>query len=303
MTIEQAIETAIGYETRVRDVYRNAAEKSGSDIGKGFFAMMADEEQGHLDYLNNLVGQAHRYLYGLPTVSGSQVKHFFIDTFPGILLQCWQYIAASAILFFLPLVISLLVTYRNPDYARYVMPKQVLEQMEISYEKEVNRQGGIGTGTFAASYYIQHNTTIALLSFATGILFGIGTVYFLIYNGVAIGAIAGYINALGYGGNFWNFVCAHSVMELTGLVIAGAAGLLLGFSIIKANKYKRRDWLKLQKVKILTLLSPGVILLAIAAVIEGNISPSGLPFAVKAAIALFSTGILIYYFVIVPLKK
>jgi len=54
VTIEQAIETAIGYETRVRDIYRNAAEKSGSDIGKGFFSMMADEEQGHLDYLNNL---------------------------------------------------------------------------------------------------------------------------------------------------------------------------------------------------------------------------------------------------------
>jgi len=253
-----------------------------------------------LDYLNNLVGQAHRYLYGLPTVSGSQIKNFFLSTLPTILAQCWQYVCASAILFFLPLIISFIVVYRQPEYAKRVMPVQVLEQMEASYKEEINSKQGAGIGAFKASYYIQHNTTIAFFSFAAGVLLGIGTIYFLIYNGIAIGTIAGYITSLGYGTNFWNFVCAHSVAELSGLVIAGAAGLLLGFSIIKANKYQRGDWLKFQKVKILTLLCPSVFLLATAAIIEGNISPSGIPFHVKAVIALISAGILLYYFFIFP---
>lgn len=255
-----------------------------------------------LTYLNNLVGQAHRYLYGLPLLSGSQVKLFFTRTLPGILIECAQFVCASAILFLLPAIISYVVTFRQPDYARYVMPEIVLEQMEANYKNEINSKRGPGTGAYAASFYIQHNTTIAFFSFASGVFLGAGTIYFLIYNGVAIGSIAGYINALGYGGNFWNFVCAHSVMELSGLIIAGAAGLLLGFSIIKANKYYRREWLKLQKVKILTLLCPAVILLAIAAIIEGNISPSGLPFAFKALVAILSACVLFYYFVILPRK-
>lgn len=253
-----------------------------------------------LTYLNNLVGQAHRYLYGLPMISGSQVKLFFTRTLPGILKDCVHYVSASAILFLLPTIISFIVTCQQPEYARFVIPGIILEQMEASYKTEIDHKMGVGTGAFAASFYIQHNTTIAFFSFASGVLFGIGTIYFLVYNGIAIGAIAGYINASGYGENFWNFVCAHSVMELTGLIIAGAAGLLLGFSIIKAHKYYRGEWLKLQKVRILTLLCPSVFLLFIAALIEGNISPRGFPFGVKAIVAIISACILVYYFVILP---
>ncbi|MBN2534089.1 MAG: stage II sporulation protein M [Spirochaetales bacterium] len=253
-----------------------------------------------INYLNNLVGQAHRYLYGLPMIPGSQVKHFFTYDLPGILTNCGKYVCASAILFLLPTIVSYVVIYREPGYARFVMPEIVLEQMEASYQSEINSSAGPGTGAYKASFYIQHNTTIAFFSFAAGVLLGIGTIFFLVYNGIAIGTIAGYINALGYGANFWNFVCAHSVMELTGLIIAGAAGLLLGFSIIKANKYYRREWLKLQKVRILTLLCPSVFLLAIAAIIEGNISPTNLPFGIKVIVAIASACALLYYFVIMP---
>ncbi|MBN2444203.1 MAG: stage II sporulation protein M [Spirochaetales bacterium] len=256
-----------------------------------------------LTYLNNLVGEAHLNLYSFPPITGAQVKHFFTSSLPRILIESRKYVIASAILFFLPLVISLVVTYRHPEYARFIMPGEVLEQMESSYQQEIDREGGIGTGAYASSYYIQHNTTIAFFSFAAGVLLGIGTVFFLIYNGIAIGTIAGYITGLGYGENFLNFVCGHSVMELTGLVIAGAAGLLLGFSIIKANKYNRRDWLKLQKERILTLLCPSVFLLACAALIEGNISPTNLPLGIKAFVALLSAGFLIYYFGIIPYLK
>jgi uncharacterized membrane protein SpoIIM required for sporulation len=266
-------------------------------------AKMLELSPDVLDYLNNLVGQAHQYLYNMPVISWTQVKHFFTHTLPNILRDCIQYVAASAVLFLLPGIISFFVIFREPGYAQYVMPRAVLEQMEASYESEINGNRGPGTGAFAASYYIQHNTTIAFFSFAAGVLLGIGTIFFLVYNGIAIGSIAGYINALGYGENFWNFVCAHSVMELSGLIIAGAAGLLLGFSLIKANKYYRREWLKLQKERILILLCPSVFLLALAAIIEGNISPSSLPFWVKAAVALFSGCIVLYYFIIIPYKQ
>ncbi len=52
MTIEEAIQTAIEYETNVQDVYHGAMKESRDPVGKRVFKVLADEEQGHLDYLN-----------------------------------------------------------------------------------------------------------------------------------------------------------------------------------------------------------------------------------------------------------
>lgn len=51
MEMEKAIQTAIGYETKIRDIYRNAAQSVLDPEGRRFFKMMGDDEQYHLDYL------------------------------------------------------------------------------------------------------------------------------------------------------------------------------------------------------------------------------------------------------------
>ena len=52
MTVEEAIVTALQYETKVRDHYLWATSEAGDPQGKVFFEMLAKEEQGHVDYLN-----------------------------------------------------------------------------------------------------------------------------------------------------------------------------------------------------------------------------------------------------------
>ena len=53
MTLEEAITTALEYETRVRDAYRTAADQAGDKVGKKVFGLLGDEEQGHVDYLQS----------------------------------------------------------------------------------------------------------------------------------------------------------------------------------------------------------------------------------------------------------
>ena len=271
-----------------------------SDLAEARMLKLSPDVQ---DYLNNLVAQAHRFLYSFPPVEKGKAGAFFRKTLPGVLGKYRQFVLTSAILFFGSFFITFVVTMNTPSLARLIMPGSVLEQMESSYESSIGRDGGVGTGAFAASFYIQHNITIAFFSFASGVLLGLGTVYFLVYNGIALGAVAGYINALGYGANFWNFVTAHSVMELSGLVVAGAAGLFMGYSILRARRYYRTDWLRIVKGEILTLLLPAIIMLAIAALIEGNISPSRLPYPVKAGTAIVSACAIIIYFVYLPIAQ
>jgi len=51
MTIEEAIKTAIDYETRIRDIYRDAADRISEPAGKRIFQMLRDDEQHHVEYL------------------------------------------------------------------------------------------------------------------------------------------------------------------------------------------------------------------------------------------------------------
>ncbi len=53
MTIEEAIKTALEFETQVRQVYHDAAESASDPVGKRIFKVLAEEEQGHLEYLRH----------------------------------------------------------------------------------------------------------------------------------------------------------------------------------------------------------------------------------------------------------
>lgn len=57
MTVEEAINTAIEYETRVRDVYAGAVERTTDPVGKRIFKVLAGEEQHHLEYLQAKLDQ------------------------------------------------------------------------------------------------------------------------------------------------------------------------------------------------------------------------------------------------------
>ena len=57
MNVEEALQTAIEYETELRDIYLEAAEAEDDDKGRKFFQSMGKDEQGHLDYLNDRLKQ------------------------------------------------------------------------------------------------------------------------------------------------------------------------------------------------------------------------------------------------------
>ncbi len=256
-----------------------------------------------LDYLNNIVGQAHKYLYSFPPLKKSSIKLFFTRKLPHIFFKSKHFIALSAFLFLTSFFISFFVVLNNPKAASSVVPKGVLHQMEQSYSEPIGKTNSAAYGTMASTFYIQHNISIAFMSFAAGVLFGLGSIYFLIYNGIILGSIFGYIFALGHGKNIMRFVTAHTFFEITGLILAGAAGLLLGFTIIKATRYYRKDSLKLQKKNIFHLVFASALLLFFAALIEGFISPSNISYSARLVVALISFCSLLIYFVIYPLSQ
>jgi len=130
-------------------------------------------------------------------------------------------------------------------------------------------------------------------------LFGIGTLFFMLFNGVYIGTVAGHLTHLGFNDTFWGFVAGHSAFELTAIVISGAAGLKLAMALIAPGR----------KTRILALIDNGKIgikimygaatLFIMAAFIEAFWSSMTLDVGIKYAVAAGLWTLLIAYLCLV----
>jgi uncharacterized membrane protein SpoIIM required for sporulation len=116
----------------------------------------------------------------------------------------------------------------------------------------------------------------------------------MVFNGLIIGGLTGLTAHYGVGFELWTFVIGHGIIELSTIFIAGGAGLMLGWAIIRPGLMSRRDALTVAARKAVRLVIGCVPLLVIAGVIEGFISPAeGIPWPVKWGIGLGS-GLLLY---------
>jgi uncharacterized membrane protein SpoIIM required for sporulation len=125
-----------------------------------------------------------------------------------------------------------------------------------------------GSNWMMFGFYIMNNIGIAFQCYATGILLGIGSVYFIAMNGAFGGAIAGYVASAGFGGTFFSFVATHSAFELTAIVLCGAAGLRIGRAVLLPGRLPRTAALELAAKDTSIIVFGSAVMLVIAAAIE-----------------------------------
>jgi uncharacterized membrane protein SpoIIM required for sporulation len=135
-------------------------------------------------------------------------------------------------------------------------------------------------------YYIRHNVGLAFQCFAGGLMGGIGSLFFLSFNGASIGALAGYLTERGLGPTFYSFVVTHGAFELTAIVLSGAAGLRIGHALIAPGPMSRRQALVLAAKESIVVIYGTALLLFIAAAVEAFWSSAAwIPLPLKYSIA------------------
>jgi uncharacterized membrane protein SpoIIM required for sporulation len=249
------------------------------------------------DYLNNLVARGHGEIYRSSATPLSAIATFFTTTFPQTFRATWPYTLASFLMFFLPALLAFVIAYRDTESAVLLVPgiEPVIANIRAGEEwwLSINEIGRAGS----SAMIMTNNIRVTFLAFAGGVLLGFLTLYILAQNGLLIGAVAGAAQRFDFADNLWGFIAAHGMVELSVIFIAGGAGLQLGWAVFRPGLLTRRAALVVAARRAFNLLVGCVPLLVLAGIIEGFISPSSLPVAVKLVVS-FGSGILLYGYLI-----
>lgn len=245
-----------------------------------------------LAFLDGLVSRAHNAIYGAePFRLPDFLAGIFVE-FPRALRRNWIFFLASTALFCVPLALGVLAGLGSREVASSIMPAAALEQMVDMYSTGFDDGRATGTDAQMAGFYVYNNVGIAFRCFATGILFCLGSVFFLVYNGLTIGVVTGFVVAAGYGGNILTFMCGHAPFELTAILIAGGAGLQMGWALVDTGGRTRIGSLRQAAPEIARLVIGAAAMLVVAAAVEAFWSPSSLAPPIKwTAAAIFTVAV------------
>ena len=244
-------------------------------------------------YLHDLVARAHNVVY---RGRGFNFRRWAMDLLADLprRLRSDPTLRVSALVFYGSFLAFGIIGAARPDLAAKIVGESTLEMYDEMYAKSHDR--GFGESSFMTGFYIKHNASIGLNCFAWGLTFCIMTLYLLFSNGMQLGVVFGHMALMTpQRDHFYTFVTAHAPFELTAIVFSGAAGLRLGWGLIETKGQTRLASLRREAKLSLPTVGAATFLFVLAAFLEGFVSPSALPYAVKAGIALTCATLLAAY--------
>lgn len=232
-----------------------------------------------VDHLDHLVVRAHQQLYRRKHAVLHQLLQFVVHGFPARVRAEKHAVFWAALFFVGPALGFFLGILFKPELVYTVLAPMQTAEMEMMYDPDnrvlgAARDSDTNWGMFG--FYIYNNISVAFRTFASGLMLGVGSGFFLVYNGALIGAVAGHLTNVGFTTTFYTFVVGHGSFELTAIVLAGAAGLKLGYSLLVPGQLTRLDALKRAARVAIELVYGVVLMLLIAAFIEAFWSSNNL---------------------------
>lgn len=233
--------------------------------------------------LSQLVAAAGAIVYGSRPKSLRTISRFFARTFPAALWRIRAFIGVSAVLTLGPAIAVGGWLANSPKAVEATSPAAVRQAyVNQDFAQYYSSQPA---AAFATEVYT-NNVRVALIAFAGGILLGIPTAALLVTNGASLGQAAGLFAAAGQSTKFYGLVLPHGLIELTSVILAGAAGLRLGWTVIDPGDRTRAAALADEGRRAIVLVLGVVGTLFIAGIIEGFVTGSSLPTAVRVGIGV-----------------
>jgi uncharacterized membrane protein SpoIIM required for sporulation/uncharacterized RDD family membrane protein YckC len=252
-----------------------------------------------LQYLERLAAAGHNALYRDERGTWRRMWEVLARECPAAIRHAGAYVLIACLAFMLPAAAGYLAIREQPALAPDVLPPVMIERAEAGVERV--REGrryvdvALEDRPFMASAIITNNVRVAIACFAGGIFLGVGSLVLLGYNGLTIGGAAGHFANQGLLAYLLEFILGHGLLELFAIWVAGAAGFLLGRSVVAPGDRSRGDALVLSGRTAVRMVGGAAMMLVAAGLIEGFVSASSGDVRVRAGASALSLAFLVVY--------
>jgi uncharacterized membrane protein SpoIIM required for sporulation len=232
----------------------------------------------YTDQVNMLLARAHHIIYSRKKTSWATLYRFLKDEYPVIVRKQSSYVLASLLVSVAWGILGAALTSARPEFMRHYVGPAMISTME---QHKMWTESIVSVAPQETSHIMTNNLSVSFLTFAGGIIFGLGTFLLLFNNGMMLGVIAAACHQYGMSIALWSFVVPHGSLELPAIIIAGGAGFRIGRAMLFPEGYRWKESVARGGIEASQLVSGVIPMLVIAGCLEGFFSPSHAPVWLK----------------------
>jgi uncharacterized membrane protein SpoIIM required for sporulation len=228
--------------------------------------------------VNQLLARAHHIIYSGRKTNLRSLFLFLRDEYPAVFQRQLGFVLASLAVSVAFGVLGAVLTTARPEFMRHFVGPEMIATME---RHEMWTESVVSVAPMASSAIMTNNLSVSFVTFAGGIVFGLGTFLALFENGMMLGVIGAACHHYDMSLKLWSFVAPHGSLELPSILIAGGAGFRLGHAMLFPGALRWKDSVARGGIEATRLVSGIIPLLVIAGTLEGFFSPSEAPVWLK----------------------
>ena len=287
--------------------------KADPDTLADYFIQLTDDlsyAQTHypksniLIYLNNLAAKVHQAIYRNKKEDRNRFVTFWKEELPALFYQARRPLLYAFAIFALSMLIGAVSAAHDDTFVRLILGdayvNMTLDNIERGDPMGVYKSSGSSDMFFAITF---NNIRVSFMAFAMGLFISLGTGFILFYNGVMLGAFQYFFYQKGLLLTSFLTIWIHGTLEISAIIIAGAAGLVMGNSILFPGTYTRLESFRQGARKGLKMVIGLVPIFITAGFLESFVTRlTEWPAAAKLAIIGLSAFFIVYYFIFYPIK-
>lgn len=255
-------------------------------------------------YLNQIASQAHQKIYKTKKEPKNRLISFFKTEFPTMFYQHHRELLISFLVFLLFCIVGAYSAATEGDFVRSILGdayvNMTIENIENDDPMAVYKQ--MGEFNMALGITI-NNIRVALMAFAYGIMFGVGSLFIMMQNAIMLGSFQYFFYEKGLLWESVRTIWIHGTFEISVIIIAGCSGLVLGNGMLFTGTYTRLESFKRGVINGLKILISTIPFFIVAGLLEGFVTRhTEMPDWLAILIIGGSLIIVIYYYVIYPIQ-
>jgi uncharacterized membrane protein SpoIIM required for sporulation len=255
-------------------------------------------------YLNNLASKFHQSIYRSKKEDGKRIVNFWKYELPMVMYEERRMLLYSFLIFVLAISLGVVSSLNDDTFVRLILGdgyvNMTLENIENGNPLAIYGSSDETSMFFGITF---NNIRVSFFAFSAGLLTALGSGWILFQNGIMVGAFFTFLGQKGFIINAFLVIMLHGTLELSAIVIAACAGMIMGNSFIFPGTYSRLTSFKRGANKGLKIIIGLIPVFIMAGFIESFFTRyTDMPWPVSLITILASGVFIVYYFVIYPHK-